>query len=95
MRNVPRIVTAYMLTLALVAGQVHGQNANQDRDDPIVKKLNEIQKRLDKIESRLAKLEAKTVDRWRVGERGLLLDGAGKQLGFWGIDSIIQSPVRR
>ena len=94
MRFKPRILIAFMLTLSLVVGNASGQTASQDQD-PIVKKLDEILKRLETIESRLAKLEAGSVNRWRVDERGLLLDGDGKPVGFWGIDSVIQRPVRR
>lgn len=90
----PRILIALMLTLSLVVGNASGQAASQDQD-PIVKRLDEILKRLENIESRLAKLEASSISRWRVGERGLLLDGEGKPMGFWGIDSVIQRPVRR
>ncbi len=95
MRCTPKILLALMFSLSIAATNANGQASNQDRDDSIVKKLDEILKRLDTIESRLAKLEANTVNRWRVDERGLLLDAAGKPLGFWGIDSVIQQPVRR
>ena len=95
MRCTSKILLALMLTLSIAVGNVNGQASNQDRDAPIVKKLDEILKRLETIESRLAKLEANTVNRWRVDESGILLDSAGKPLGFWGIDSVIQQPVRR
>ncbi len=92
MRCTPKILLALMFSLSIAATNANGQASNQDRDDSIVKKLDEILKRLDTIESRLAKLEANTVNRWRVDERGLLLDAAGKPLGSGALTPSFSNP---
>lgn len=95
MRALSTIVMTSALTVLMVVGNANGQTAGERRDDSITKKLDEILRRLETIESRLAELEAQSFNRWRVDDRGILLDGSGKPVGFWGIDSVAPRAVRR
>ena len=83
-----------------LAAQAQVQMAPKDSQAPsqdaVLQRLNEILKRLDAIEARLSTLEATVAasnDLW-IDEHGVLRNGSGRPVGFWGIDDPLQMEVK-
>ena len=93
-------MTNWVFALALTIGCLLCETAAADPPSGgnelarIAEQLSQILHRLDAIERRLAQLEsdAQLTQEWWVDERGVMRTGAGRSIGFWGIDGPV--PVR-
>lgn len=93
MRLVPLVVATILCTGLVECGNLQGRTQREASQEANTKKLDGVVQRLEAIESWISNLDRQRVNLWRPDRRGILLDGNGKAIGVWGVDSIIERPA--
>jgi hypothetical protein len=69
----------------------------ESSEGSVLQRLDAILDRLTAIEARLSKLEEsqRSAGQWSVDELGVLRTAKGRQIGFWGVDIVPRTAVKR